>query len=297
VVSRVRVVTRDDAAVSIRSLDMGKEQHASSLNELTLGGDLDLAARLLRFYRPETGVDVELENQAPKGSGLGASSALLIALSGALNALQGWPHDPESIIAFGADLEAQNIRIPTGKQDYYAATHGGVNAIWFNVRRNRVEPLLVNDAAIRTLEERLILSFTNIHHFSAVSNWSMLRNYIEGLGNTRQAMAGIKRTALAMREALLANDFDEFPRVLDEEWQNRRGLAADVTNPQIDAMMAAASGAGALASKICGAGGGGCMISFVREGTQEAVIAALEAQGARHIRYRISRAGLEVRTS
>lgn len=236
-----------------------------------------------------------VENRAPRGSGLGASSSLLIALSGAMNALNRSGHDPEAIITFGADLEAQNIRIPTGKQDYYAAMYGGVNAIWFDVGGNRVERLMVDEAAVHTLETRLILSFTGISHFSGATNWDMLRNYIEGSGDTRQRMAGIKQTALAMREALQAGDFTAFASVLNEEWQNRRGLAEGVSTPEIDRMMAAARGAGAVASKICGAGGGGCMISFAAEGRQPAVIAALEAEGARHIPYRISRAGLEVR--
>jgi len=172
--------------------------------------------------------------------------------------------------------------------------HGGVNAIWFNVGGNRVEPLLVDEEAIRTLESRLILTFTGISHFSGATNWDMLRNYIEGSGETRPKMAAIKRTALGMREALLSGNFDAFASVLDEEWQNRRGLAQGVTTPRIDAMMEAASHAGAIASKICGAGGGGCMISFVREGAQEAVAAALEGHGARRIPYRISRGGLRV---
>src|SRR5205085_12029238 len=128
-----------------------------------------------------------------------------------------------------------------------------------------------------------------ISHFSGATNWDMLRNYIEGSGETRPKMAGIKQTALAMREALLAGDFNAFAHVLDEEWQNRRRLAEGVSTPEIDRMMAAAERAGALAGKICGAGGGGCMISFAREGTREAVVNALESQGAREIPYRISR--------
>src|SRR5262245_39426619 len=55
VVSRVRVSTRPDDAVSIRSVDTGMEERAPSLDALALGGPLDLCARILRFYRPATG--------------------------------------------------------------------------------------------------------------------------------------------------------------------------------------------------------------------------------------------------
>jgi D-glycero-alpha-D-manno-heptose-7-phosphate kinase len=238
---------------------------------------------------------VETESRAPRGSGLGASSSLLIALSGALNELNAAGLDGEAIIRFGADLEAQNIRIPTGKQDYYAAYYGGVNAIHWGIRGNEVRPLLVSEECLSTLERRLILSFTGISHFSGATNWDMLRNYIEGSGGTRARMREINSTAHAMAAALQVADFDAFSAVLEREWRNRRGLAEGVSTPAIDAMMEAAERGGALASKLCGAGGGGCMITFARDGAQDAVRDALTRLGARVLPYRISRTGLQVR--
>jgi D-glycero-alpha-D-manno-heptose-7-phosphate kinase len=295
--SEVRLATRADGRICIRSLDTETELTAASIDELPLGGPLDLIARLLRFYRPPAGLDVETRNRAPKGSGLGASSSLLIALSGALNALHGSPHPPERLIDCGANLEAQNIRIPTGKQDYYPPLHGGVNAIWFEVAGNRVEPLLVDERARDALERRLILTFTGISHFSGATNWDMMRNYIDGAGSTRERLAAIKRTALAMRECLLNADLERFGAVLDEEWRNRRDLAEGVATPETERMMAAAREAGAIASKLCGAGGGGCMITWAPEGGEAAVAAALESAGARRLPYRISRQGLTVTQS
>jgi len=292
--SWVKLTARSDARVHIRSLDTGAELEADSVQDLPPGGPLDLIIRLLRFYAPSVGVDVETRNLAPKGSGLGASSSLLICLSGALNAFNEAGHDPETLINYGACLEAQNIRIPTGKQDYYPAMYGGVNALWFDVAGTRVEPLLVDEAARSMFERRLILSFTGVSHFSGATNWEMMRNYIDGAGRTREHLKGIKQTALAMRDCLLRGDFTAFGQILDEEWQNRRRLADGVSTPAIDAMMAAAQKAGAIASKLCGAGGGGCMITFAREGAEEAVAAALETAGARRLPYHVAREGLRI---
>jgi D-glycero-alpha-D-manno-heptose-7-phosphate kinase len=160
-----------------------------------------------------------------------------------------------------------------------------------------VRKLLVSEATIGTLESRLILSFTGISHFSGITNWGMLRNYIEDNGGTRSAMREINRTAHEMAAALQDADFDAFARVLAHEWDNRRSLADGVSTPEIDAMMAAAADAGAQTSKLCGAGGGGCMITFVREGSQQAVKEALVGCGATVIPFRISRAGVQVRRS
>lgn len=293
--SRVRLTPRSDREIHIRSVDTGATQSARTVEELELGGPLDLVARLLQFYAPQTGLDVETENKPPKGSGLGASSTLLIALSGALNELNDSRLDGEELIRFGADLEAQNIRIPTGKQDYYAAYYGGVNAIHWGIRENRVERLLVSEDCISTLERRLILTFTGISHFSGATNWDMVRNYIENTGSTRDNLKGIGAIAHEMAAVLQAADFDGFARVLDREWHNRRSLAEGVSTPEIDRMMSAARDSGALASKICGAGGGGCMVTFVEEGRQEAVKEALTRHGARVIPFQISRQGLQVR--
>lgn len=293
--SRVRLTPRADREIHIRSVDTGAEQSACTVQELELGGPLDLVARLLQFYAPETGLDVETENKPPKGSGLGASSTLLIALSGALNELNDSRLDGEELIRFGADLEAQNIRIPTGKQDYYAAYYGGVNAIHWGIRENQVQRLLVSEETISTLESRLILTFTGISHFSGATNWDMVRNYIENTGSTRDNLKRIGEIAHEMAAVLQAADFDGFARVLDREWHNRRSLAEGVSTPEIDQMISAARDSGALASKICGAGGGGCMVTFVEEGRQDPVKEALTRHGARVIPFQISRAGLQVR--
>lgn len=292
---RARLTPRKDQEIHIRSVDTGAVQSARCLEELELGGPLDLVARALKFFPPSTGLDVETESKPPKGSGLGASSTLLIALSGALNELNGTGLDGETIIRYVADVEAQIIRIPTGKQDYYAAYYGGVNAIHWGIRENQVQKLLVSEDTISTLERRLILSYTGISHFSGATNWDMVRNYIENTGSTRANLQRISEIAHEMASALQDADFDRFAQVLDREWDNRRSLAEGVSTPEIDAMMSAARDAGALSNKICGAGGGGCMVTFVEEGRQEAVKAALEREGARIIPFQISRQGLQVR--
>jgi D-glycero-alpha-D-manno-heptose-7-phosphate kinase len=108
-------------------------------------------------------------------------------------------------------------------------------------------------------------------------------------------MQTIQRTAAEMRKALLAFDLDRFVELLDEEWQHRKQLAEGVTNPEIDRMVDAAKVAGAWASKICGAGGGGCMITAAPKDTRKAVEAALTKAGATVMPFRIARQGLTLK--
>ncbi|MFH1538857.1 MAG: hypothetical protein ABIH66_07845 [bacterium] len=295
--AEVTIETRGDARVEIVAEDIGERAEAGSIDSLQPGGPLDLITRIIAFYKPETGITVRTKSNVPSGSGLGASSSLLIALSHALNELNGNPYTPDDLIHTGANLEAQSIGIPTGKQDYLSATHGGANALWFQLNGIQIEPLGSDSEFFETLESHIVLSFTGASHFSATSNWNMIKAYIDDAGGAKAKMKEIKNTALLMRSILLERRFDEFPRALAREWENRKALAEGVSTPLIEKLMNAAKDAGAAASKICGAGGGGCMITWAPPESRQAVETALAENGAKILPFHIARKGVETTTS
>jgi D-glycero-alpha-D-manno-heptose-7-phosphate kinase len=292
IMAEVRLDTRDDGQYIIHSRDQGHVEEVASLDEMSLDGPVSLVKHALRYYRPETGLDISLHSAAPTGSGIGASSALLMALSNCLNKLTGRGLSYERIIDVGANIEAQVIGIPTGKQDYFPPTYGGVCSIWFDVDGWRFESLSEDNDLVERLNERVIVSYTGIPHFSSITNWAMLRRYIENEGDTVARMREIKAVAKAMRGCLIDDDMDELVRLVDAEWQLRKGLADGVTTPKIDAIMAAAARAGARASKICGAGGGGCMITLADPDAREDVCRALREAGADVLDARVVNDGL-----
>ena len=288
------VETREDCRITIRSQDLDYQEEMPSLEEMNPGGPLTLVKRALHYYRPEQGLDIRVSSQAPKGSGLGGSSALLMALSTCLNAVTAKGLEKGEIIDIGANIEAQVIGIPTGKQDYFPPLYGGVCAMWFDVDGWRLESLSKQSDLIDALNERLVVSYTGIPHESAITNWAMLKRYIENEGDTVARMKEIKEIALAMRDCLASGDLEAFAQMVDAEWQLRRGLAKGVTTPKIDQIMAAAANAGALASKICGAGGGGCMITITEPQERRAVCDALAASGAQVMQTQLVSEGLQL---
>ncbi|HEY2932988.1 MAG TPA: hypothetical protein VGK99_14690 [Acidobacteriota bacterium] len=293
--SRVRVATRRDRRIILIAEDLNLVEEAPTLEALQPAGVMDLVARIIKFYAPRQGIEVTTRSNVPKGSGLGASSSLLISLSAALVRLMRKNVTPEKIIDYGANIEAQSIRIPTGKQDYYPPMYGGFNALWFRTEGIRREKLRLSRRFRNQFYDRLILSFTGESRFSGTSNWNMTKKYIDNSGNTVEKMKRIKETALEMREALMQEKLEEFGKLLEREWANRKLLAEGVTNSRIDALMEAARQTGAVSSKICGAGGGGCMISFVRPGKREAVAGALTKAGATILDYHFRESGVRVR--
>jgi len=293
--NEVEITRTSKPGISIISETTGEKIYVLSKEKLNPLGRLGFLARIVRFYLPQNEgfLEIKVKHQAPKGSGLGGSSSLLIALSFALNRLIGEKYSSEEIINIGANLEAQEIRIPTGKQDYYAAVYGGINAIWFRVDKNEVESLY-NEEIIKNLESRIILSFTGISRASAITNWQMLKNYIDGKKETISNLKTIKSIAFEMRDALRGGDLKSFGKLLKKEWEARKKMAKNVTNAKIEKIIKGAESLGAIGSKVCGAGAGGFMITFVPIEKKEIISSGIEKLGAKVVKFKISKKGTEV---
>jgi D-glycero-alpha-D-manno-heptose-7-phosphate kinase len=240
---------------------------------------------------PAAGCRITTSCQAPAGSGLGGSSALGIALASALERHTGGSTTPDRLLSTTRAIETQTLRIPTGEQDYHPALHGGPLALHYTVEGTRIERLTAHPASIR---ERLVLIYTGKSRSSGISNWDMLKRHLDGDLGVRGAMDGVIRAAHELRAALLAGDLDGVGPALASEWEARKQLSPAVTDPIIDDLIEAGIGAGALAGKVCGAGGGGCVVLWARAGRREEVAAALAAAGAEVLDFRCRAAGVEI---
>lgn len=290
--SRVKITTRKDFRIHVKSIDLHDELTAENAEKLPVEGRLSFLSRIIKFYEPPCGLTVETENTTPAGSGLGSSSTLLIALSSALNELRKKKFSKEEIIDIGANLEAQEIEVPTGKQDYLSAMYGGVNAWHFGYAGIKKEAVLHDKNSLEELQEHLILSYTGISRASAITNWAMMRAYINKEHKTVHCMRRIKTIALHIRECLLTKDYERLGFYMNEEWENRKRLAPSVTTPKVNLIIRAAEKAGAMSSKLCGAGGGGCLMTFAPGGKREAVKKALSRAGAHVMNFSLEQKGL-----
>jgi D-glycero-alpha-D-manno-heptose-7-phosphate kinase len=229
--------------------------------------------------------------RAPAGSGLGGSSALGIALGSALDRFTGRGLDPDRLLALTRGIETQVLAIPTGEQDYHPALHGGVLGLHYSVEGTRVERLAVDPEA---LGRRLILIYTGVSRNSGVSNWDIFKRHLEGEAGVRAALQATSDAAQAIRTALLAGDWDRAGAAIAEEWQARLRLSPAVTDRVIDTLIAAALGEGAQAGKVCGAGGGGCVVLWVPEPARERVARRMTEAGAELLECRIVTRGVSV---
>jgi len=147
------------------------------------------------------------------------------------------------------------------------------------------------------LRQRTVLVFTGVSRSSGLSNWDMLKRHLEGDQGVRAALDRIIGATHTMRRALLAADWDAAGEALGEEWEARKRMSPMVTTPSIDRLIEAARSSGAVAGKVCGAGGGGCVVLWSRAGRREAVAESAARLGARVLDFRYVAQGVSVTES
>jgi len=291
-----RITPLPGKQIQLRSLDTKKEEFFPSLDALNKKTRfrLPLAARLLQFFTPKEGLRIETDSESPAGAGISGSSALMIAATAALARFTNRNLTLEQMRVIAQNIEAQIIQVPTGCQDYYPALYGGVSAIHLDADGIHREAVPV---AAEEIESRFVLAYTGAPRQSGINNWEVFKAHINGDRRVFRNFERIAEIARAMLQALLQPDWDGVARLLREEWKLRRTNAPRITTPLIDKLIAVAFRQGCRAAKVCGAGGGGCVIFLVEKGSASRVATAIGDHGGRVLPLQLARDGLRLTTS
>jgi len=226
-------------------------------------------------------VTVHSSVDAPAGSGLGSSSALVVALVEAFRALLDLPLGPYDIARLAWEIERVDLGLAGGKQDQYAAAFGGVNFIEFMAGdRVIVNPLRISRAALSELEASLITCFSGVSRRSEEIIIEQRKGMTDKSAQAIESLHRLKADASEMKLALLHADLPRMAEILHRSWLAKKSTATGVTTPLIDTLMETALEAGALAGKVSGAGGGGFIMLLVPPEKRIPVIRALKAKNA-----------------
>jgi D-glycero-alpha-D-manno-heptose-7-phosphate kinase len=291
-----RITPLKGRRIHLRSLDTGKEESFDGFDELRKARRfrLPLAARLLQFFAPKEGLLVETDSESPAGAGISGSSALMIAATAAFARFTDRNLTLEQMRVIAQNIEAQIIQVPTGCQDYYPALYGGVSAIHLDADGIHREAVPV---AADEIESRFVLAYTGKPRQSGINNWEVFKAHINGDKRVFRNFERIAEIARAMHQALIHAQWEEVGRLLREEWKLRRSNARGITTPLIDKLVGAAARHGGQGAKVCGAGGGGCVIFLVEKGAASRVATVIGDHGGRVLPLQLAQDGVRVSTS
>jgi D-glycero-alpha-D-manno-heptose-7-phosphate kinase len=283
------IESRRDSRVVLVSEDTGERVEAENIQALGIGS-LPLVARLVRHFGAG-GIEVRTRSGSPVGAGIAGSSAMDVAITAALARWTGASMTDDELLSLAMNIEAQVIAVPAGVQDYRPALYGGVSAVELSVTGVKRVGLQVD---LEDFDRRIVLAYTGASRNSGINNWDVMMRRVSGDAEVITAFNGIRDAAVGMREALTRSNWADVASHLADEWRHRKQLAPRVTTPEIDGLFDRARAAGALAGKVCGAGGGGCLFCLVPPDRQAAVATALAEGGATVLPFSFERDGLRV---
>jgi len=281
---------RDDDQVCIRSLDYDTTVRYQR-DQMELDGRLDLIKATLAALDAPGGCELLLHSDAPPGSGLGSSSAMVVAVLGAVLEWTGARPSPYEVAQLAYRIERCDLGIPGGYQDQYAATFGGVNWIEFGPEEALVNPLRVDPGILNELHYRLLLCYTGKIRASVGIVNEQVSGYIERRPQVSAALDETKRLAGLMKAALLRGELDCLGRLLHEAWQQKQKFSVKITDPEIDALYEGARRAGAIGGKLLGAGGGGYLLLLAESAAKHRLADNLTAAGGQLIDFSLEAEG------
>jgi D-glycero-alpha-D-manno-heptose-7-phosphate kinase len=284
--------------IIVQALDRKEEQRFDWVHPLPINGKLDLLKGVFnRIYKdyglPLNGFKLSTFVDAPAGSGLGTSSTLVVAIIGAFVEMLKLPLGDYDIAHYAYQIEREDLQLAGGRQDQYAATFGGVNFMeFYEADKVIVNPLRIRPEYMHELENNLVLYFTATSRESATIIKEQVNNVNNKNEKSIEAMHQLKEQARMMKEALLKGRLHEIGEILDFGFQQKRQMAANISNSGIEEIYEAAKKAGATGGKISGAGGGGFMIFYCPGNTRHAVTETLNNFGGQVRQYSFTKYGL-----
>ncbi|MGQ0647269.1 MAG: GHMP family kinase ATP-binding protein [Gemmatimonadaceae bacterium] len=240
-----------------------------------------------------TGIRSSIRSDFPTGAGLGGSSAVGVAMSGALRTWRGIPiTDRGAIAEESRGVEVEEAGIAGGRQDHYAAAFGGALDLTFDDHTS-VRSLALSEQVRRHLERRCLVFYTGQSRISGDTIVAVLDAYAAGDARVLTSLERMKELAAEMSPLLERGDLDALGEAVGEHWVHQRALHPSIPTPRIDEVLATARRAGAIGGKALGASGGGCVLVVAASGTEEAVRAAVSPL-ALPLAFRMDNEGLRL---
>jgi D-glycero-alpha-D-manno-heptose-7-phosphate kinase len=249
------------------------------------------AMKLLNF---RDRIEIVSLADVPAATGLGSSGSFAVGLLNALHAHQKVVKTPEEIAEEACDIAQNKLHEPSGKQDEYTASLGGLRAYEID-KQGKVTsaPLRMHEDTIAELEYGTMMFYTGIKRSASEILGKQQLKVSKSSGEAVEKMHKIKAIGLESKKALEKGDLHRFGELLDEHWNVKRGVAEGMTTEAIDSWYSIAKKNGAIGGKVVGAGGGGFLMLYCEDGRQN-VRAALAKEGLVEHRFRFTFEGSKV---
>lgn len=285
---------RSDNKIQIISSDFQTIQTVEDYYHLKFGEGLDIPNAVINFFKLKTGFDLFLASEIPPGSGLGGSGAVTVNLVKLFSVLSGKKESNPAIAEIAYKIQRADLNMRIGKQDEYASAVGGLNLIEFYNDKVKVTTVRIKEDVFNQLQNNLLLFFSGQTRKASMILDEQDSSVRKREKNVVEAMHNLKQNAYQMRDTLEAGALDDFGRLLNHAWLEKKKMNPRISNSNIESMYNAVISAGALGAKVTGAGGGGFVIVYCTEPYREKVITNMAGLNFQPLEFQLVSQGVHV---
>jgi D-glycero-alpha-D-manno-heptose-7-phosphate kinase len=277
----------------VDSLETGERHHSEVWDDKNLTSRLELAAALSVEEKDRAGISMAFRSPVGQGSGLGASSAIIIAMAGLMKKFAGESFSSRDLAECAFEIERKKMKILGGFQDHYACSFGGINHISMQNGTISVDKINCSRDFQLELEHNLILIDLGLPRVShGIIEEQQTRNKM-GDDSLIQILKEQSRLGLEMRDSLLNEDLEEIGKILNAGWRLKKNTARGVSTKEIDDLNEVLIKEGALATKVTGAGGGGHLLVLSQRHTRQRIMNKIRELRITPVDFAIEKKGFE----
>ena len=256
----------------------------------------DLIKAILYYLSIKEGIDISFHGDPPKKAGLGASASLSCALIAGILKLQDNEINKSKVAEMAFQVEDKVLKNAGGRQDQYAAVHGGFNCLEFQGNsRVKIEKLTIQSSFKLELEKRLILYYTGQEHVSGDLVKDQIEFYEKKRETSKSYLDQLKEIAYNVKDSIISEDLESFGLLLQKDLKVKQKFNPRLMTVFMSSLNKGMIKRGAIGGRVCGAGGGGCMIWLIKGIDKSSIIDYLNQQPGFLIDYKFVDTGLELK--
>ncbi len=225
---------------------------------------------------------VTIKTDVPRESGMGGSTAIVLAYLDACRKMYGLDFDKSRLAEMAQKIEHKELGIVAGYNDRYIIAFGGLafmdftgkdvdREVWDGEPYARIRPIL-------GLEIPLLCGYWGVRRSSGSVHAPIRKRFLEGDPKITQAIKQLVDLTDMGEKAIIQGDWEELGRLMNKNYQIAQeiGWAYKID----DKLREIGLKHGAKAAKLGGAGNGGVMIFLCPEKREE-VTKSLREAGAK----------------
>jgi len=237
-------------------------------------------------------IEITTLTDIPARTGLGSSGSFTTCLIKSIYSYKKKFIDKIDLAELACDIEINKLKHPSGKQDQYISTYGGISEFNIN-KKGFVNPKTLNlkEETIEKLEDNLLLYFTG---FSRSSSKILNEQNKKTILNNKEMIENldfVKNLAVEIKKTLLKGDLKNFGYLMHEHWKYKISRSKNMSNKVINEYYNFAMKNGAIGGKIVGAGGGGFLLFYSE--TPSKLRNALKKTNLKEVRFKFDFEGVK----